>query len=104
MSKLSEETRELTRQLKALNQNIEILTKVTAVNIGKEDIFKGKETKEEKVKILDRMGLSNEIIAIITGSTSHSVSQIKSVRKPKTPKPKGEPQNMKPTNEGAETE
>lgn len=102
MSKLSEETRELTRQLKALNQNIEILTKVTAVNIGKEDIFKGKEKKEEKVEILDRMGLPNEIIAIITGSTSHSVSQIKSAKKPKPPKPKPATLNTKSAKEGVE--
>ena len=48
MLKVSKETKELTKQLKALNANIEMLNKVTAINIGKEEIFKGKETKEAK--------------------------------------------------------
>jgi len=85
---MSKETKELIRQLKALNQNINTLTRVGAINIGKEDIFKGKKTKEEKIEILDKMGLPNEIIALMTGSTAHSVSQFKSMKKPKPSKPK----------------
>jgi len=34
---MSKETEELIKQLKALTQNIDILTKVTAINIGKEE-------------------------------------------------------------------
>lgn len=80
---MSQKQEDLTKQLKALNQNIDTLIKVTAISIGKESIFKGKETIEEKVDILDKMGLSNELIAIITGSkSSHSVSQIKSRKNP----------------------
>jgi len=82
---LSKETKDLTRQLKILNESIDTLTKVTAISIGKEAIFQGKSTIEEKIAVLDKMGLSNELIAIITGSKSaHSVSQIKSNKKPKT--------------------
>ena len=84
MSKLSKETQELLKQIKALSENIDILTKVTVVNIGKEEIFKGKDKKEERIEILDKMGLPGNIIAIMTGSTPHSVSQIKSKKKPKT--------------------
>ena len=78
---------DLTKQLKALNQNIDTLIKVTAISIGKETIFKGKDKIEEKVDILDKMGLSNELIAIITGSkSSHSISQIRSRMNPTRPK------------------
>jgi len=98
---MSRETRELIRQLRALNQNIDMLTIVTAINIGKEDLFKGKKTKEEKIEILDKMGLSNEIIALMTGSTSHSVSQFKSMKKPKPTRPKTATQNVEtPKEEG----
>jgi uncharacterized protein YegL len=84
---LSKKEDDLTKQLKALNQNIDALIKVTAISIGKESIFKGKDTIEEKVDVLDKMGLSNELIAIITGSKSaHSISQIKSRMNPTRPK------------------
>lgn len=95
-----EEIRELTKQIKALNENIDMLIKVTAVNIGKEEIFKGKEKKEEKIAVLDKIGLPNNIIAIITGSTPHSVSQIKSeMKKLRKTKPKkgGEKQSEQKT-------
>jgi uncharacterized protein YegL len=84
---LSEKKDDLTKQLKTLNQNIDTLTKVIAISIGKDNIFKGKNTIEEKVDVLDKMGLSNELIAIITGSkSSHSISQIKSRMNPTRPK------------------
>jgi len=100
--KLSAETRELIRQLRKLNENIDTLAKVTAVNIGQEEIFKGRETKEEKIEILDKMGLPNNLIAIITGSTPHSVSQFKSVKKPKPSEKKTATRNMKSAKEGVE--
>jgi hypothetical protein len=81
---VNEETKELTKQLNALNLNIDILNKVTAINIGKEEIFKGKETKEEKIEVLDKIGLPRNLIAIIVGSTPESVSAFKSMKKPKS--------------------
>lgn len=99
--KLSRENKDLIKQLKALNENIDTLIKVTAIEIGKETIFKGKDTIEEKVDILDKMGLSNELIAIITGSKSaHSVSQIKSTKSPR--KKKSEQPSPEKATEGAE--
>jgi hypothetical protein len=89
---MSKETQELLKQIKVLSENMDILTKVTAVNIGKEEIFKGKDKKEEKIEILDKMGLPRNIIAIITGSTPESVSSFKSMKKPRASKPK--PQNL----------
>lgn len=85
---MSEDTKELIKQIKSLNENIDALAKVTAINIGKDVIFKGKKKKEEKIEILDKMGLPRSIIAIIVGSTPESVSAIKSMKKPKSPKPK----------------
>jgi len=101
---LSRETKDLTKQIKVLNENINVLTKVTAISIGKEFIFKGKDTIDEKVEILDKMGLSNELIAIITGSKSaHSISQLKSKRKPKKPKDKPLTAQIEASTEGAKT-
>ena len=85
---MSKETKELTKQIKALNANIDILNKVTAVSIGKEEIFKGKETKEEKIDALDKIGLPRTLIAIMVGSTPESVSTLKSMKKPKSRKQK----------------
>jgi hypothetical protein len=81
---MSKETKELTKQLKALNANIDILNKVTAVNIGKDEIFKGKETKEDTIEALDKIGLPRTLIAIMVGSTPESVSALKSMKKPKS--------------------
>ena len=85
---MSKETTALTKQLKALNKNIDVLNKVTAVSIGKEEIFKGKETKEEKIEVLDKIGLPRTLIAIMIGSTPESVSALKSMKKPKSRKQK----------------
>ena len=85
---MSKETTALTKQLKALNKNIDVLNKVTAVSIGKEEIFKGKETKEEKIEALDKIGLPRTLIAIMIGSTPESVSALKSMKKPKSRKQK----------------
>jgi hypothetical protein len=97
--RMSKENRELAKQLKELNRNIEMLIKATAINIGKEDIFKGKNSKEEKIVVLDKMGIPNEIIALIIGSTSHSVSQFKSAKKPKLSKQEPQTQTSKTSNE-----
>jgi len=83
---VNKENKELAKQLKALNLNINILNKVTAVSIGKEEIFSGKQTKEEKIEVLDKIGLPRNLIAIIVGSTPESVSALKSMKKPKAEK------------------
>lgn len=86
MSKLSKETKELIKQLKVLNENIDLLTKVTAINVGKETIFEGKEEKEDKIEALGRLGLPDKIIALLIGSTPDSVKSLRSKKKAKLKK------------------
>lgn len=81
MKELSKESRDLINQLKALNSNIDLLTKVTAISVGKETIFKGKERKEEKLEVLDDLKLPDEIIALLIGSTPESVRTLRSQKK-----------------------
>jgi hypothetical protein len=81
--KLTDENKELVKQLKTLNESIEVLSKITAVNIFKEEIFKDKTKKEDRIEILTKMGLPRNLIAIVVGSTPESVSAFKSMGKPK---------------------
>jgi len=78
---LSAETKKLTSQIKKLNENIETLTKVTAINIAKEEIFKGKQGKMEKIQALKDYDLPDKIIALVVGSTSGSVKSLRSQKK-----------------------
>jgi len=80
---MSEENKELIKQLKVLNENIDPLTKVTAISVGKETIFKGKERKEERLEVLDDLKLPDEITALLIGSTPESVRTLRSQQKKK---------------------
>lgn len=93
---MSKESRDLINQLKALNDNIDLLTKITAISVGKETIFKGKERKEEKLRVLEDLNLPDEITALLIGSTPESVRSLRSqkkkaqIKKPVQPEPKPE--------------
>lgn len=78
---MSKENRDLINQLKALNENIDLLTKVTAISVGKEGIFKGKKEMGDKVDALDGFDLSDKIIAMLVGSTPDSVKSARSKKK-----------------------
>lgn len=78
---LVKETTELIKQIKFLNSNIKILAKVVSISIGKEEIFKDKETKEAKIDYLDKMGIPRSLIALMIGSTPGSVSALKCMSK-----------------------
>lgn len=78
--------KELTKLLKDLNANIQILTKITALTLGKESLFKGAETTGEQMEILEKMKLPDEIIALATGSTVNAVQIQRSRRKAKEKK------------------
>ena len=87
MSKLSKENRNLIIQLKALNENIDLLTKVTAISVGKEEIFKNMKELGDKVNALDVYDLPDKIIAMLVGSTSGSVKTARSQKKKTKKKP-----------------
>jgi PDZ domain-containing secreted protein len=83
---LDEENKELLKQLKALNESIDSLTKVTAISVGKEAIFKGKKETGDKVDALDEFDLPDRIIAMLVGSTEGSVASLRSQKKAKARK------------------
>jgi hypothetical protein len=84
---MSKETKELTNQIKALNKNVDLLMKVTAISVGKETIFKGMEELGDKVHALDVYGLPDKIIAMLVGSTPDSVKTARSQKKKGKKKP-----------------
>ena len=84
MRELSKENRDLINQLKALNENIDLLTKVTAISVGKEAIFKNKSEVSDKIDALDEYGLPDKITAMLIGSTEGSVRSTRSFKKSKS--------------------
>jgi hypothetical protein len=80
---LNKENRDLIDQLKTLNESINLLTKVTAISVGKEAIFKSKKEAGDKIDALDEYDLPDKIIAMFIGSTEGSVSSTRSQKKAK---------------------
>jgi hypothetical protein len=80
------EDKKLTKLLEDLNNNIQVLSKVTALSFRKDSIFKGKETKQEQIEVLEDLKLPDEVIALIIGSTPESVKAQRSQRKAKVKK------------------
>lgn len=95
---MSVESKELLRKLDVLGEKIDTLTKVTAISMQKETIFKNKKQKDQ-IKVLNKLELPRNIIALIVGTTPETVSVTLSKMKPKKPKPEAEP---KPTEEKVE--
>lgn len=91
--------KDLIKLLKELNTNIQILTKVTALTLGKESLFKDAETTGEQMEILEKLSLPDEIIALATGSSVNAVQIQRSRRKAKEKKTSEAKSN---SNEGAE--
>lgn len=83
---MSKENRDLINQLKTLNENIDLLTKVTAISVGKETIFKGKKELGDKIEALNGLNLPDKIIALLVGSTPDSVKSLRSKKKAKAKK------------------
>ena len=77
----------MTDQLKALNENVDLLTKVTAISVGKETLFKGMKELGDKVHALDVYDLPDKIIAMLVGSTPDSVKTARSQKKKAKNKP-----------------
>lgn len=74
---MSQESKELIKQLKILNENVDLLTKVTAISVGKETIFEGVKEKEDKIAVLEGLDLPDKIIALLIGSTPDSVKSLR---------------------------
>lgn len=79
--------KELTKQLEELNVNIKVLSKVTALTLRKDTLFKGTETTPEQIEILDKMQLPDDMIALIIGSTVNSVRAQRSQKRQKKRNP-----------------
>ncbi len=101
---MSPEDKKLEKLLGDLNNNIELLSRITALTFRKETLFKGTETKQQQIEVLEELKLPDDFIALIIGSTVESVRSLRSMRKAKSkkvaeqPKPV-EPQPAEPTEE-----
>jgi hypothetical protein len=85
---LSKDSKDLISQLKALNENIDLLIKVTAISVGKETIFKGMKELGDKIDSLDVFDLPDKIIAMLVGSTPDSVRTLRSKMKKRARAPR----------------
>jgi len=90
---VSEDPKKLLKRLDTLIKKIDILTKVTAISVQKGKLLEGKKQKEQ-IKVLDKMGFSPSLIALVVGTTSNTVnvalSQLRKKKKGKQAKPKEE--------------
>ena len=89
---MNKESKELLKKLDILAEKLDILTTVTAVSMQQEKLFKGK-TQKEQIKLLAKMGLDRNVIALMVGTTPLTVSvTLSRFRKKKKAKPKREPE------------
>jgi ABC-type cobalamin transport system permease subunit len=80
---MNKDQKELLKRLDVLNDNIELLAKVIAVNVGKEVLFEEKKQKEQQIAFLSELGLPRNIIASMVVTTPLTVSVTVSQKKPK---------------------
>jgi hypothetical protein len=80
---MSKSQDELLKRLDTLNNNIELLAKVIAVNVGKEVLFKERKQKEQQIAFLVELGLPRNIVASMVATTVATVSVTKSQQKPR---------------------
>ena len=70
---MSGDSKALLRKMDTLVEKIDILTQVTAINVQKEKFLEGKKQKEQ-IKMLDKLGFSPSLIALVLGTTPNTVS------------------------------
>lgn len=83
MAKETKEKQEVSKQLKELNENLNVLNKLISINISKDNILKEKDKDKnlvdknvvDKIKALDSYDLPDYLVAILVGSTTASVQQ-----------------------------
>lgn len=87
---MSGDSKELLKKLDTLTKKIDVLTKVTAISIQKEKLLEKKQ--KEQIKMLNKLGFSSSLIALILGTTpltvSVTLSKMKKKKKAKQAKPK----------------
>jgi len=89
---VSGDSKALLKKLDTLAKKIDILTKVAAISVQKEKLLKRKQ--KEQIEILDKLGFSPSLIALVLGTTSNTVnvalSQLRKKKKKakQTEKPK----------------
>jgi len=88
---MDSESKKFLKKLDTLAEKIDILTKVTAIDMEKEKLFEGMSQKKQ-IKFLDKLGLNRNIIALMLGTTplTVSVTLSKMKKKKKKDKPKEE--------------
>jgi hypothetical protein len=96
---MSKDQKELLKRLDTLNNNIEILGKILAINIGKDALFKEKKQKEQ-IAFLAGLGLPRNVIASMVATTLGTVSVTKSQQKPKK---KAKKENAEKTTENEQS-
>lgn len=69
--------------LEKLNTNVEVLSKITVLTLRKDALFKGKDTKQEQIEVLEDLKLPDDVIALVIGSTVESIRALRSQRKAK---------------------
>ena len=88
---MSGDSKELLKKLDTLAKKIDILTKVTAISVQREKLLEKKQ--KEQIKMLNKLGFSPSLIALVIGTTPNTVrvalSQMRKKRKKaKQTKPK----------------
>lgn len=70
---MSGDSKKLLKKLDTLAKKIDILTKVTAISVQKEKLLEKKKQKEQ-IKMLDKLGFSPSLIALVLGTTPNTVN------------------------------
>ena len=81
---MTQDNRELIKTLNKLNENIDLLTKVTVLSLRKDSIFSSADSKQQQIEVLKPLDLPDRIIALVIGSTADSVKNLRSQAKRST--------------------
>jgi hypothetical protein len=88
--------------LEKLNDKVDILSKVTVLTLRKDALFKGKDTKQEQIEVLEDLKLPDDVIALVIGSTVESIRALRSQRKAKVKNTKKIEQEKNEETKGSE--
>ncbi len=83
---MAQDNKELIKALNKLNENIDLLTKVTVLSLRKDSLLSSADTKQQQIQALEPLDLPDRIIALIIGSTADSVKVLRSQVKGKAKK------------------